>query len=153
MLPTDMRHFRATLRRHRTYASLVLALFLGGTNYCVAVAIAGPDSRLACGMMAAAKSPDANAAVPSCHAPAGAAASDPAAQPVTGPMPCCITLAPSASAPDAKPTFEIAEALPSAAGLLEAPLPAWREAPEELDTGPPERLAPSSLSSRAPPLA
>jgi len=155
-----MRSFRAAILDRRWPVLLALGLFLGGTNYCVAVAIAGPGARLACGM-----NMNASAAVPACHAAlvtksqalppchAHAAKASPAKARPAAPMPCCITLAPSASSPDAKPAAEIVAPLPAGLEIIATPLAPWREAPLELDTGPPSRLAGSPLSSRAPPLA
>jgi hypothetical protein len=158
MLTLDMRSFRAVLLQSRWPVLLALALFLGGTNYCVAVAIAGPGARLACGMNASGSSE-----VPACHMamasktgavpPCHAARSAPVKKAATGPMPCCITLAPSASVPEAKPAMDVAVTLPPAIAVAAVPVTPWREAPLELDTGPPAAHSAAPLSSRAPPLA
>lgn len=157
MLRCDMRSFRTALLKNRWPVRLVLAIFLGGTNYCVAVAIAGPGAGLACGMnaMASASSEASAQSLPPCHAHAAKAPSQAPSKnsPKRGPMPCCITLAPSSAPPDAKPAVEMARVLPPGFELAVMPLAPWTQAPIELDTGPPERPQAGSLSSRAPPLA
>lgn len=145
-----MRSFRAALRSHRWSVPLALAIFVGGTNYCVAAAIAGPAGRLACGMTSAAGTSAADASAPACHGHPSKAPSGRAAQ--RGPMPCCITLAPAAASPDAKPATETVLVLPPAIAPAPAPVAAWSEAPVVLDTGPPEPPGPGTHSTRAPPL-
>lgn len=151
-----MRSFRNALLASRWPLFAALAIFLGGTNYCVAVAIAGPGSRLSCGMSAAtaAASESSADALPPCHrhAAKNSSKTSPSKNTARGPMPCCITLAPSAAPPEAKPAMEVAVVLPVAVELALAPLATWTPAPLELDTGPPEALHAGSLSSRAPPL-
>jgi hypothetical protein len=88
-------------------------------------------------------------APPPCHGHAGKPRSEPAKR---GPMPCCITLALSSAAPDAKPAVEVTLALPPGIELAPAPVSEWSETPEILDTGPPAAPA-ATHASRAPPLA
>jgi hypothetical protein len=159
MLSGDMRSIRFALRRPWPVA-LLLAVFLAGTNYCLAAALAGPHSRLACAMQATLAPASASAPVPACHAalplcPACATKSSHAPASRTGVAQCCITLAPVAKALDATPALDGAP-IAVFASAMAAPAP---DAPRDFgaapifDTGPPSGPEASPASPRAPPLA
>ena len=95
------------------------------------------------------------AALPACHARAEKSASHSPSRnsPARGPMSCCITLAPSATPPDAKPAVEMVLMPLAGFELAVLPLAPWTQVPIELDTGPPGLHDSGSLSPRAPPLA
>ena len=154
-----MRSIRFALKRPWPVA-LALAMFLAGTNYCLAAALAGPHSRLACAMQASlapasesAPAPACHAAPPPCHAGGAQRSNAPASR--TGVAPCCITLAPAAKALESAPATDGAPI----AVLASATLAPATEAPRSfsaappLDTGPPSAPEASPASPRAPPLA
>uniref|UniRef100_A0A832MMZ7 DUF2946 domain-containing protein n=1 Tax=Eiseniibacteriota bacterium TaxID=2212470 RepID=A0A832MMZ7_UNCEI len=153
-------------------AALALALFLGGTNYCLLGAFAGPGSGIGCGMLsgaaaAAAEAPAAPAchaapaapAVPACHAapaPDGADGAPAPAPASRGTLPCCIALAP-ALAPDgaalSAPDAVIAVLADAVAPVLEAPVARAHAHERPPETGPPARPSRTPLPARAPPSA
>jgi hypothetical protein len=146
-----------TTRVHRAAASLALALFLTGTNYCLVGTIA-----VAFGARVSCMAP-AGAASTSCHASAGAShcahSQTPSKQqaPVrTGTPPCCVALAPVLATHGLKiVTGDLAVAV-QVAPATDAPASAladWHGHRVSCDAGPPSLHARAPLSSRAPPLA
>jgi len=149
---------RSNSNARRLAASLALAIFIAGSNYCLVGTIAsaaGLGARMSC-MAPAAPAAGACHAGPSSHCASARKGTESGAPVRTGTPPCCVALAPVVAAAIQKAvTLALVVApLPQPVAVAADPAPPARTcAVLAHDAGPPFLIARAPLPLRAPPLA